>query len=115
MPRGQASQIGTRRTSPNGYLYEKTEHGWVLVHRLIAEKKLGRELMPNEYATFADGDRTNLNPDNIIVRARGRTSLRRRLAQIEAHIKELEAARDELKRRIALQESLATGLEETRV
>jgi len=109
MPRGQASDVGTRRTSPNGYLYEKTKEGWELVHRLIAQEKLGRPLMHNEYATFADGDRKNLNPVNIIIRMRGRTSLRRRLAQIEAHIAELEAARDDIKRRLALQQEIIDG------
>jgi tRNA G46 methylase TrmB len=106
MPRGQAAEIGTERLSPNGYIYRKTDHGWVLVHRLVAEEKLQRKLMPNEYATFVDGDRTNFKPENIIVRLRGRASLRRRLAHVEEQIRELTVTRDELVMRLKLQGTL---------
>lgn len=105
--RGVASDVDTERVSPNGYLYRKLENGkWELVHRLVAQENLGRELHQNEYATFADGDKTNVEPDNIIVRLRGRTSLRRRLAQVEARITEYEAIRDDLKARIEAQDAL---------
>lgn len=107
MPRGTESKVGTRRTSPNGYLYEKTENrGWVLVHRLVAEEKLGRELRSDEFASFSDGDKTNFDPKNIIVQLRGQTSLRRRLAVIEDRLRELNAERDEIKRRMELRETL---------
>jgi hypothetical protein len=109
MPRGSAAEVGTERKSPNGYLYRKTKNdGWQLVHRLVAEEKLGRRLYANEYATFADGDRTNLDPKNIIIRLRGRSSLRRRLAVIDDHIRELQAAKEEIIRRLQLQENLST-------
>ena len=107
--RGVASDVDTERVSPNGYRYRKLESGkWELVHRLVAEETLGRPLHENEYATFADGDKTNLAPDNIIVRLRGRTSLRRRLAQVEARITELEGIRDDLKARLEAQEILGS-------
>lgn len=106
MPRGATATIGDERWSPNGYLYRRLEDGWQLVHRLVAEEKIGRKLNENEYATFLDGDRTNLDRDNIVVRLRGRTSLRRRLAQVEARLVELNAVRDDILKRLELQESL---------
>lgn len=106
MPRGQTSEVGTERWSPNGYLYRRLDTHWELVHRLIAEEKLGRKLSENEYATFADGDRKNLDPDNIVIRVRGRSSLRRRLAQVQERIRELQATEEELLGRIMRQEEL---------
>jgi hypothetical protein len=106
LPRGQVAQVGDERTSPNGYRYRRLEEGWVLVHRLIAEQSLGRKLHTEEYATFKDGDKTNFDPDNILVMQRGRASLRRRLAQIEAHIAELQAARDSILARLSVREGL---------
>jgi hypothetical protein len=104
--RGRSKPIGTEHTSANGYLYRKTEYGWVLVHRLIAEEKIGRRLLPNEYATFNDGNRTNFDPSNIVIKLRGRTSIRRRLASIEDQIRELTTLRDDLRKRIKAQEEL---------
>jgi len=105
--RGTESEIGTERISANGYKYRKVDNGvWVLVHRLLAEEKLGRKLNENEYAAFIDGDRTNFDPQNIIVRLRGRASLRRRLAQVEARLAEMTALRDHLKQRLETQDQL---------
>lgn len=108
MARGTTANIGTERTSPNGYRYRKTEDGWELVHRLLAEEKIGRKLTENEYATFKDGDKTNLEPTNIIIQIRGRSSLRRRLAQIDARLAELNAARVEVLHRLEVQEELGS-------
>jgi hypothetical protein len=104
--RGQTADIGTERVSPNGYRYRKTGDGWETVHRLLAEENLGRRLANNEYATFKDGDKTNLDPENIIVRLRGRTSLRRRHALVESRISELTAERDMLEKRLEVQQTL---------
>jgi len=106
MPRGQASPVGTERVAPNGYQYVKTPEGWELTSRVIAERNLGRTLRAHEYVTFKDGNRTNLDPSNIIVQFRGRTSLKRKLAQVEAQIESLEATKMELERRLRIQENL---------
>jgi len=108
--RGQVANVGAERVSPNGYRYRKTEDGWETVHRLLAEEKLGRKLTNNEYATFKDGDRTNLDPKNIIVRLRGRTSLRRRHAIVESRLAEFAAERDLLEERLRVQAEL--GIED---
>jgi hypothetical protein len=65
--RGRKANVGDTRTSLNGYDYTRTEKGWQLTHRLIAEDKLGRELEPDERIKFIDNDRTNLDPNNIMV------------------------------------------------
>jgi hypothetical protein len=106
MARGVAADIGEERWSKNGYLYRKTARGWELVHRLVAEEKLGRRLTDNEYAAFADGDRTNLNPSNVVVKQRGRTSIRRRIAQVDARLAELSAVKQRLEDRLEAQEAL---------
>lgn len=65
--RGKRSKIGDTRWSKNGYHYTRTENKWELTHRLLAIVKMGRELRDDERVKFADGDRTNLDSDNIVV------------------------------------------------
>lgn len=88
--RGHPAALGDTRTSPNGYHYTRTENGWELTGRLVAAKKLGRPLAQNERIRYVDGDRTNLNPDNIEVYVVTKNVNRRR-AQIEARIEELQS------------------------
>lgn len=102
MARGQNADVGAKRISQNGYEYVKVQDagegkpGWKLTHHVIAERKLGRPIRTDERVTFKDGKRSNLNPDNIVVVEKGKGSQRRRLAQIEARIQELQAERDEI-------------------
>lgn len=42
----------------NGYVYE---------HILVAEKKIGRSLLPEEVVHHIDGDKLNNNPNNLMV------------------------------------------------
>lgn len=94
MPRGQSAKVGDTMTNVNGYHNTRTDEGWRLTHHLIAEEKLGRKLNTgSEMVRFIDGDRSNLSPSNIEVIAKNKTSLRRRLAQVEAKIEELQAER----------------------
>lgn len=94
VPRGKAAEVGDTNVSANGYHYTRTEDGWRLTHHLIAEKELGRRLDASEQVRFKDNDKTNLSPDNVQVIKKGKTSVRRRLARIEAQIQELTAERD---------------------
>ena len=96
MTRGETSAINTKRTAPNGYQYTKTETGWRLSHHIIAEAKLGRPLRKGERVVFRDGDRKNLKMDNIEVVLMGKSSVRQKIAQIDARILELQAKRAEL-------------------
>lgn len=96
MTRGQRSDIGATRTSPNGYHYTRTEEGWQLTHKIVAEEQLGRELEDNERIRFKDGNRQNLTPDNIEVYITKQGSSAKRLAVIDAKIADLQAKRAEI-------------------
>ena len=58
-----------------GYLYQRTpghpyasKHGgYVAVHRLVVEQKIGRHLQPNEVVDHIDGNTRNNHPDNLRV------------------------------------------------
>ena len=103
MPRGQVSAAGEERVAQNGYHYVRTGNGWRLKHHIVAEEKLGRPLKPSETACFADKDRTNFNPKNIVIKTKGASSINKRIAVIEATVKELLAEREILlKQREAL-------------
>jgi hypothetical protein len=85
---------GTIRVSANGYSYTKSDGRWRLTHHIIAEANLGRPLAPGERVEFKDKDRTNLKPENVLVRTKGEGSVTRRLAVIDDRIRELQAERD---------------------
>lgn len=87
--KGRRKPIGAKRVSPNGYEYTKTNDGWVLSHRLVAEEKLGRKLRDNERTYFVDGDRKNLDPDNIAVREAENTK-EIRIEKLKTRIKALQ-------------------------
>ena len=66
---------GGRSVASNGYVLIKVgfEHhladvrGYAYEHRLVAEKKLGRRLLPGEIAHHRDGVKANNAEDNIEV------------------------------------------------
>jgi hypothetical protein len=102
VPRGTVRAIGDRFKNKNGYTYEKTENGWEPVHQLIAEKRLGRPLKPEERAAFKDNDRTNLADDNIIIVPKySKQSARAKLIRTEEQIRELQEQAQELREQIA--------------
>jgi hypothetical protein len=79
-------EVGDETTNANGYVYVKTaDRGWVAKHQLVAEQKLGRRLQKGERVRFLDGNRSNLDPENIDI-TRARTK--------EDRIAELKAKRD---------------------
>ena len=49
-----------------GHPYAR-QNGTVLMHRLVAEEKLGRFLKPEEVVHHIDFNKTNNDPDNLIV------------------------------------------------
>lgn len=104
MPRGMLSAEGETNVAANGYHYTKTkDDGWRLTHHLVAERILGRPIdTSKEIVRFIDKDKTNFDPSNIEVIPKGKVSARKRLAQIEARIKELLAEKEDLERELGL-------------
>lgn len=98
--RGSRSEVGATKIAKNGYHYTKTEDRWRLTHHIVAEENLGRELTADERVVFGDGDRTNLDPENIIVRRKNTASLRRKEAQLATRIEELQAELDAVRYQI---------------
>ena len=100
MARGNKSEIGAENINTDGYAYVKTETGWRLKHHIIAEAKLDRKLTAMDRVYFKDGDRTNLDPDNLGVARKGASSKTRRMekltAKLENVIEEIEAVKAEI-------------------
>lgn len=95
MPRGRPSKDGDTNVSANGYHYTKIGGKFRLTHHIIAERALGRPIASDETVSFGDGDRTNLDPSNIVVSKR-KTSINGKIAALNARILELTAERDRL-------------------
>jgi len=89
-PRQREEQVGWKGgvKEVKGYLYQrvknhpnKSKHGgYVAVHRLVMEKKLGRYLSREEVVDHIDGDTKNNHPDNLRVFANNAEHLRVTLA-----------------------------------
>jgi oligoribonuclease (3'-5' exoribonuclease) len=104
---GSSQPLGTERVSPNGYRYKKIGDGqWELVQRLLAEQKLGRKLHANEYVRLQPGaDKANPQMKDIIIRTHGTSGLRKKIAELEASIKdkqdELAYCKEQLRKKEA--------------
>jgi len=83
MTRGRKASIGDTRTALNGYQYVRTDKRWELSHRLVLQEKLGRPVSSDERVRFLDGDRTNLDPENLEVYTIKRASTETRIARLE--------------------------------
>ncbi len=98
MPRGQPANIGDVKVNRNGYSYTKTPDGWIGTHILIMEKTIGRKLEPGEYVSFKNGQ--SIDPSNLVLRKKGdhRSSVKGRIAQLEARIEQLQLELEHLRR-----------------
>lgn len=93
MPRGSAAKDGNTFVNQNGYHHTRVEGKWRPTAHIIAEEKLGRPIdKETEIVRFVDGDRHNLNPNNITVQLRpNKRSKEARIAQLQSRIADLEA------------------------
>lgn len=96
MTRGVVSEKGSTRTAPNGYHYTKENDKWRLTHHILAEKNLGRNLLPWERVKFIDGNRKNLDAKNLEVVVKTGITPEQQVAMLDAQIVELTKVRDEI-------------------
>lgn len=92
MPRGNPAKVGDTNISDNGYHYTRTAEGWRLTHHIIAEAKYNRKIDKDVTVRFVDGDRRNLNQDNIIIKPIVVKDTRKKILQ--RRIRELKAELD---------------------
>jgi len=95
---GKYRPEGHRFQAKNGYWYEKQNGNFRLLHHIIAEEKLGAPLDTQTHRVrFIDGNRENLDPDNIQVveRKMGRQqrieSIKKKITLLQEELDELEA------------------------
>lgn len=64
--------VGSETVTDDGYLKVKIADPdkWVYKHRLIWEQHHGREIPAGHAVIFGDGDRSNLDPDNLLLVSR---------------------------------------------
>jgi hypothetical protein len=102
---GKHQPVGSTRVAPNGYHYTKVADNkgpesvknWRLTHHLVAERKLGRALLPDERVEFVDKtNRLDLRPENVnVVKKRPKTR-GREVAAIRSKIEDLKAQLSEM-------------------
>lgn len=61
------ANIGDETVNAHGYRRVKTADGWRFKHIVVAEQILGRPLHEDEHISWADGDRSNADPANLLI------------------------------------------------
>jgi hypothetical protein len=109
MPRGKPSTDGSTRISDNGYHYTKVDGKWKLTHHIEAEAKLGRPIYVHERVYFKDRNKTNFDPDNIMVLSSGTEKLKARHAALQTQIRNLQEELARVERDLEIIESKETS------
>lgn len=106
----QHASAGTESLS-NGYVVIKQNDGsWEYKHHLVAVKKLGRPLKPDERVCFIDNNRLNFDPNNIEIRWKSPAKKYRRKAFLRRRIKETRAKLESLEQQLeALEATMEDG------
>jgi hypothetical protein len=69
--------LGARRQDSNGYWLVKVREGggrWDKEHVLVAERQIGRRLLPDEHVHHINGVKTDNRPENLYVCTRAQHS-----------------------------------------
>lgn len=80
MPSNGHQPLGTERVEPDGYVLVKTamrktdprsaHDNWAYKHRMVWEQANGRKVPDGSMVVFADGDKSNFDPDNLVCMTR---------------------------------------------
>lgn len=66
-----ARPIGSTRTTAKGYVFVKTDSGWVQEHRIVAEREIGRPLLATEAVHHKNESKADNSPSNLFVQDHG--------------------------------------------
>lgn len=80
---------GAERISKDGYVEMRiSENKWVLKHRYIYEQHHKVKLESNQYVSFIDGNKTNLDINNLQLISRAEMMLKNTIHQYPTELKE---------------------------
>jgi hypothetical protein len=64
---GKKGLLKTRTNSGGYQQFKDRAERWVLVHRRVAEKKVGGKIYPGREVHHIDGDKSNNRPSNLTI------------------------------------------------
>lgn len=91
MAKGKAVDNGSTRVAPNGYHYTKVNGTWRLTHHIKMEEYIGRKLRDGERVHFVTGNKLDFSKKNLRLVVQGTTTARKKVAQLEAKLQDVQA------------------------